>query len=150
MPFKDPPRICKLKDCSQPVDNDLFNGYCCKRHEDIAKMQQLETDVERPTPLTSVPIQSEGYTWKRATVIPTRRGYNYTTKYPKGQDDSPRKDIFRVTSSGLYLKEDPADGGVQQLYSFDVDHPKKSEQKVLHRAYEHNEKLGKTATRAKF
>ena len=70
--------------------------------------------------------------------------------YLQYTDDSPRKDIFRVTSSGLYLKEDPVDGGVQQLYSFDVDHPQKSEKKMLHRAYESNPTLAKTATRAKF
>lgn len=83
MPFKPEQKVCKLKECSAIVDNDMFDGYCSKRHRDIARLQQSEKDVERPTPLTSIPLRSRGYTYKHTGVIPVRRGYDYTTKYTK-------------------------------------------------------------------
>ena len=83
MPFKPAPKVCKLKECSAIVDSDMFDGYCSKRHLDIAKLQQTEHDIERPTPLTSIAMRSEGHSHERATDIPVRRGYDYTTHYTK-------------------------------------------------------------------
>ncbi|KAA6398870.1 MAG: hypothetical protein EZS28_005600 [Streblomastix strix] len=150
MPFKDPPKICKLKFCSQEVKDPSFDGYCSKRHFDIARQQQTEPFIERPTPLTSVPIQSEGHAWRRNDRMGERRGFNYREQYEKPSDDAHRKEIFRVTSSGLYLRDNPEDHGVEQIYCFNVDKPLNDSHKFGSKAYGDSERLNKTCTRAKF
>ena len=83
MPFKIKEEVCKLPGCSVIVDSDIFNGYCSKRHLDIAKLQQTEPDIERPTPLTSVPIRPEGHGITRKRDAPVNHKFNYTSTYTK-------------------------------------------------------------------
>lgn len=65
-------------------------------------------------------------------------------------DDAHRKEIFRVTSSGLYLRDNPEDHGVEQIYCFNVDKPLNDSHKFGSKAYGDSERLNKTCTRAKF
>ncbi|KAK2959382.1 hypothetical protein BLNAU_5691 [Blattamonas nauphoetae] len=150
MPFKDEAKLCLLKGCSQVVDDDYFNGYCSRRHEDVAKLQLEAPYIEQPTPLTSIPLTSEGSSWKRAGYMPTRRGYNYAAPKDANPSFEMHKKIYRVTSSGLYLRDDPVNGGSQAVYGFRTEEPINEEPKTLKPVYGGDPKLNKTCTRQFF